>query len=314
MTRSYASIKLLLVICFALTVVSAAQAQSARTWVSALGDDMNPCSRTAPCKSFGGAISKTITGGEISVLDPGGYGTLSINKALTVDGGTGAGWGSVLASGITGFTVNITTGLATDKVILRNLSINCNSTNVDGIRFLAGKELHVQNVDIFQCLSDGIEVNAPASGTMKVFVKNTSVRNSGNGINILSAGATVNASVDECDFANNSTGALVQAGTLNISNSNITGHTGVGLAATGSVGSVINADNNVITDSSGSGVTAASASGLVRLNNNSIHRNGSGIANSGGIIQSCGNNKNYGNTTDVIGAIVPVPAPANCGQ
>ena len=186
MTRSYASIKLLLVICFALTVVSAAQAQSARTWVSALGDDMNPCSRTAPCKSFGGAISKTITGGEISVLDPGGYGTLSINKALTVDGGTGAGWGSVLASGISGFTVNITTGLATDKVILRNLSINCNNTNVDGIRFLAGKELHVQNVNIFQCLSDGIEVNAPASGTMKVFVSNTSVRNSGTGMRMVS--------------------------------------------------------------------------------------------------------------------------------
>src|SRR6185503_17521574 len=133
----------------------------------------------------------TATGGEISVLDPGSYGTLTINKALTVDGGTGAGWGSTLASGINGFTINITTGLATDKVILRNLSINCNSTNVDGIRFLAGKELHVQNVDIFQCLGDGIEVNAPASGTMKVFVKNTSVRNSGNGINMLSAGATL---------------------------------------------------------------------------------------------------------------------------
>lgn len=313
MTTSYPTFKAVLVICVLLTITSAAHAQSTRTWVSGVGDDADPCSRTAPCKTFGGAISKTATGGEISVLDPGGYGSLNITKALTVDGGTGAGWGSVLTSG-SGFTINITTGLATDKVILRNLSINCGRTNFDAIRFVAGKELHVQNVDIFQCLSDGIEVNGPATGTMKVFVKNTSIRNGGTGIRMLSAGGTVNVSVNECEFANNTTGADVQAGTLNISNSNITGHSGVGLAASGSVGSVINADNNVITNTAGSAITAASPVALVRISNNSIHRNGSGIAVSGGVIQTCGNNKNYGNTTDLIGATVPVPAPASCTQ
>ena len=295
-------------------MVSAAQAQSSRTWVSGVGDDINPCSRTAPCKTFAGAFSKTATGGEISVLDPGGYGTLLITKAITIDGGTGAGWGSVLASGATGFTINITTGLATDKVILRNLSINCNRTNVDGIRFLAGKELHVQNVDIFQCLSDGIELNAAAASTVKVFVKETSIRNGATGIRMLSAGGTLNVAADRVELANNTTGVDVQAGTLNISNSNITGHTGTGLAAAGSVGSVLNADNNTVTNNDGAGITAASAFGLVRISNNAIHRNGTGIAVSGGVIQTCGNNKNYGNTTDIIGATVPVPAPASCSQ
>ena len=312
MRKTASFMQWLTMLIFMLALSSIAQAQS-RTWVSGVGDDAFPCSRTAPCKTFAGAISNTATGGEISVLDPGSYGTLTINKAITVDGGTGAGWGSVLASGITGFTVNITTGLATDKVILRNLSINCNTTNVDGIRFLAGKELHVQNVNIFQCLSDGIEVNAPASGTMKVFVKNTSVKNGGTGLRMVSTGATVNASVNECEFANNTTGADVQAGTLSISNSNITGNTGAGLSAGGAIGSVINADNNTVTNNGGAGITAATGSATVRVNGNSIHRNGIGLSNSG-VMQTCSNNKNSGNTTETSGSIVGIPAPGSCTQ
>jgi hypothetical protein len=312
MRKTTSFMQWLTMLIFMLALSSIAQAQS-RTWVSGVGDDTFPCSRTAPCKTFAGAISKTATGGEISVLDPGSFGTLTINKAITVDGGTGAGWGSVLASGVTGFTVNITTGLATDKVILRNLSINCNSTNVDGIRFLAGKELHVQNVNIFQCLSDGIEVNAPASGTMKVFVNNTSVKNGGTGIRMASAGATVNVAVNKCEFANNTTGADVQAGTLNISNSNITGNTGAGLSAGGALGSVINADNNTVTNNGGAGITAATGSATVRVNGNSIHRNGTGLSNSG-VMQTCSNNKNSGNTTETSGSIVGIPAPGSCTQ
>jgi len=37
---------------------------------SGVGDDANPCSRTAPCKTFAGAISKTAAAGEINCLDP----------------------------------------------------------------------------------------------------------------------------------------------------------------------------------------------------------------------------------------------------
>src|SRR4029078_12896065 len=75
-----------------------AYAQASRTWVSGVGDDGNPCSRTAPCKKVGGAISKTAAGGEIDALDPAGFGALTITKSITVDGGTGTGWGSTLFS------------------------------------------------------------------------------------------------------------------------------------------------------------------------------------------------------------------------
>src|SRR5437016_7127525 len=73
----------LLVICLR---PSAAHAQATRTWVSGVGDDANPCSRTAPCKTFAGAISKTAAGGEIDALDPGGYGAVTITKSITLEG------------------------------------------------------------------------------------------------------------------------------------------------------------------------------------------------------------------------------------
>src|ERR1700754_555045 len=101
-----------------------AHAQATRTWVSGVGDDANPCSRTAPCKTFAGAISKTAAGGEINCLDPGGFGTVTITKSMTIDcAGT---LGSILASGTNGVNVNdANTGTpGTIKVILRNLTIN----------------------------------------------------------------------------------------------------------------------------------------------------------------------------------------------
>src|ERR1700719_1972766 len=101
-----------------------ASAQATRTWVSGVGDDVNPCSRTAPCKTFAGAISKTAEGGEIDALDPAGYGTVTITKAIVLDGGTGSGWASILASGVPGVTVNITQGTHINDavVILRNIT------------------------------------------------------------------------------------------------------------------------------------------------------------------------------------------------
>src|SRR6201987_5060302 len=80
-------------------------AQATRTWVSGVGDDVNPCSRTAPCKTFAGAISKTAAGGEIDALDPGGYGTVTITKSITIDGGGGV-VASVLSSGVNGIIIS----------------------------------------------------------------------------------------------------------------------------------------------------------------------------------------------------------------
>src|SRR6204780_522510 len=96
--------------------IAPAHAQATRTWISGVGDDANPCSRTAPCKTFAGAISKTTTGGEIDALDPGGFGALTITKSITLDGGGGQ-VASILVSGTPGITVNAAGGV----IILRNL-------------------------------------------------------------------------------------------------------------------------------------------------------------------------------------------------
>jgi hypothetical protein len=98
--------------------VSMAQAQATRTWVSGVGDDANPCSRTAPCKTFAGAISRTAAGGFIDVVDPGGFGAVTITKSITIDGSGGPHAG-VLASGTNGIIVS-GAGII---VHLRNLSI-----------------------------------------------------------------------------------------------------------------------------------------------------------------------------------------------
>src|SRR5580692_1582970 len=122
-----------------------AHAQATRTWVSGVGDDANPCSRTAPCKTWPGAISKTATGGEIDALDPGGFGAVTITKAITLDGGGGQ-VASVLVSGTNG--INVTAG-PNDVVILRNLRFNGVGSGLSGINFISGAVLSVENCEIF---------------------------------------------------------------------------------------------------------------------------------------------------------------------
>jgi hypothetical protein len=127
-----------------LGTATVAQAQATRTWVSGVGNDANPCSRTAPCKTFAGAISKTATGGEIDTLDPGGFGAVTITKSITIDGGS-PGRGGILAALVSGVIVNAT---ATSQIVLKNLTINGVGSGFDGVRYLAGLSLHLRNVSI----------------------------------------------------------------------------------------------------------------------------------------------------------------------
>src|SRR5277367_3948938 len=158
--------KLKLLICAALLLalqVSASHAQATRTWVSGLGDDVNPCSRTAPCKTFAGAISKTAAGGEISVLDPGGFGAVTITKAITIDGGGGQ-VASVLVSGTNGIVVSAGAG---HTVTLRNLRINglagTPTGGLNGVQFLSGAALHIENCFIFGFTQNAININTTSS-------------------------------------------------------------------------------------------------------------------------------------------------------
>ncbi len=148
------TINALAIAIFTFAFASMAQAQATRTWVSGVGDDANPCSRTAPCKTFAGAISKTAIDGEIDALDSAGFGAVTITKAITIDGDSNLA--GVLAAGTTGVIINITATSGSNTVELRNLSINGAGTGTNGIRILssvAGAAVFVEKCVIF-----GLEV------------------------------------------------------------------------------------------------------------------------------------------------------------
>src|SRR5215471_17088044 len=128
MNRTKLMIHLIAILVAGLAMASVAQAQATRTWVSGVGDDANPCSRIAPCKTFAGAISKTAPAGEINVLDPGGFGAVTITKSITISSEcTEAG---VLVSGTNGIVISAG---ATDAIILKGLDIEGLGTGLNGI-------------------------------------------------------------------------------------------------------------------------------------------------------------------------------------
>jgi hypothetical protein len=289
-----------LVTSFALVVLtlacaSAARAQATRTWVSGVGDDVNPCSRTAPCKTFAGAISKTATGGEISVLDPGGYGTLTITKAITVDGGTGAGWGSTLSSGVSGaFIINITTNLATDKVILRNLSINGAGTTlgVDGIRFLDGAELTVENVVMQNFSGDGIEINQGQTSITNI--RNVTMDRVGAaGVKATTSAGEAIVLIDNSRIRATSEGVHAIANCRFSVRDTIVTHATTGIRTSGT-NSIINADDNFVSFCS-VGIQA-SAGSSINVSDTIIAQNSTGVSANGGAVNSFQGNSLINNT------------------
>src|SRR5437588_8445661 len=161
--------------------------QASRTWVSGVGDDANPCSRTAPCKTFAGAISKTAAGGEIDALDPGGFGAVTITKAITIDGGGGQ-VASVLVSGTNGIVVQA--NAQTDVVILRNLRINGIGSGLNGIRFLSGKDLNVENCFIFGFTQNGVDIALNQAFAGSAHIINTIIKNNG-GVGVRATNAVI---------------------------------------------------------------------------------------------------------------------------
>src|SRR3954451_22625226 len=159
-----------------------AQAQATRTWVSGVGDDVNPCSRTAPCKTFAGALSKTAAGGEINCLDPGGFGAVSPNKSLTIScEGVTAG---VLVAGGNGINFN---GGANDVLYLKGLDFEgLNKTTggvgVNGISFNTGLALHVEDCSIRNFSTNGINVVTSTNNAKFVVQRTTLWDNTSSGI------------------------------------------------------------------------------------------------------------------------------------
>ena len=265
--------------------MSPASAQASRTWVSGVGDDANPCTRTAPCKTFAGAISKTAPAGEIDCLDSGGFGALTITKAITIDC-TGT-FGSVLVAGTNGINVSAAGG---DKVILRGLSINGIGSGINGIQLNSGGQLSIERCTIARFTGTAINVNS-STGTL-LYVTNTYITNSNSGISIVSAGLVL-AIIDHTNVFNVTANGITTGGAtgiaVNISNSHVAS-AGTGINAGGS-GTAISVDSSTI-EGNNIGLNAAVSGAAIRVSNNVIYGNSTNFTfTGGGVIASSGNNR-----------------------
>jgi hypothetical protein len=275
---------------------SLAHAQATRTWVSGVGDDANPCSRTAPCKTFAGAISKTAAGGEISVLDPGGFGAVTITKSITINGdGTLAG---ILASLTNGVIVNAG---ANDVVTLRNISINGGGNGLNGIRFLNGAMLIVDKVSISGFTGSGID--ADISSNAALIVSDSSIRGGATGIRADANALRLDTSINNVAFRGSVNGLDTQGASsfANVSNSIFTKSNGIAVFAEGGA---INLENSEV---SGNGIGLQPQLGAnIRITNNGFYDNQTGFAcGTGGTLTSAGNNRKANNTGGVTPACTP---------
>lgn len=306
MRKLFAPFKFFVVVCFTLALATVANAQATRTWVSGVGDDVNPCSRTAPCKTFAGAISKTATNGEIDCLDPGGFGAINITKSITIDGaGT---MGSILASGTTGVIVNITSVTDVRKTVrLRNLSINGAETGVHGVNYIAGNKVYVENCVIYgfqsSATSRGIRVALTAAG--QLHVADTTISNSASGVELSATAGGVVGVFDGVNLQGMTDGLILSTGSsATLRDSFVVLNTGVGVKLNAS-GTAIAIERTVL-NHNGTAILPAAGS-TTDLSNISMIGNSTGIGAGGGLVQSHQNNQFNLNTT-------PGPAPAPIGQ
>lgn len=286
-----AGLKTIIIAAIALALPAIANAQATRTWVSGVGDDVNPCSRTAPCKTFAGAISKTATNGEINCLDPGGFGAVTITKSITIDCTTD--FGSILSSAVNGVTINITSATDTKKAVrLRGLSIDGAGTGLNGIRILSALSVSVEDVSVVGVTSHGISVESTLSP--KITVTRSDFRgNTGNGINTFVTTGTVNLAVSESTFNANNIGINLSGSTkATVMNSSMVNNTTGITASNGDIGIF-----HCMISGNTTGLSAL-AGGNIRISDNMITSNTTGLSISGGVIASFGNNMINANNTD----------------
>ncbi len=271
-----------------------AQAQATRTWVSGVGDDANPCSRTAPCKTFAGAISKTAAGGEISVLDPGGFGAVTITKSITINGdGTLAG---VLTTG-QGIIVNAGVN---DRVILRNLSIvGAGGSATNGINWLGGAQLTVDRCSIYGFTTTGINVAKSTDG--ELYVRDTYITNTSAGIKMTTTSGAVTASVDNVRIDNMTGNGVegINSVVSNINNSSIFSNAGSAVITSGA--STITVTNSQLYLNI-TALNAAASGSTIRTSNNNIFHNATAFTIAAGATIATGNNNKTGGNG---GATVP---------
>jgi hypothetical protein len=296
------SLKLVVLFAVFSSTALLASAQATRTWVAAqgTGDDANPCSRTAPCLTFAGAISKTSTGGEIDVIEPGSYGAVNITKALTIDGGTGAGWAGIVATGgTTAITVNATGNQP--NVILRNLTLNgarqAGNGGAVGISLLKATQLHIENVNIENF--DTTAISIAGTDTIKVWMQHVTVLRSVIGVQATTAaGFSASIFMDDVSMQGSTDGLNAIANTgVAIRNSYFAGNVGTTNGAVkASSGCTVFIENTMFV-SNGLAVNSA-AGGTVTISNTSFYGNTTALGGAGTIATATNSNKFFGNTNE----------------
>src|SRR6266567_3227873 len=299
----------LVALAWPLLAAAPAQAGSTRTWVSGAttADDMNPCSRTAPCKTFAGALANTLPGGEINCLDPGDFGkatpgdfgismvTITFSVTISCEAGTA---GVLLPVGFSssGITINAAT---TDVVTLRGLDIDGQGSGTVGIKILQAQEVHVEKSTVRNFRnggSGGVAIYSLASSTTFLYVADSVMSDSGFGVSLNNFGGFKVASLKNVVITGStSDGVTLLSGDsyANITESIISGNGGSAVMA--KLGSTVNIDRSMIANN-GTGLNVAHSGSTIRASGNNIYNNTTGIfIGPGGTIQSDGTNK-HGNS------------------
>jgi hypothetical protein len=292
---------------------SISHAQATRTWVSGVGDDANPCSRTAPCKTFAGAISKTATGGEINTLDPGGFGAVTITKSITI--GTDPSMGGILGASTNGVTINTT--LATDVVTLRGLVISSPTvgalTGLNGVRILNAGVVNIENSFIYgNRAANGAGVTLTnTTGKVLLNISNTLLSENGQGAaggGIVvaptgSGGAVV--VIDRVTAIDNTRGIRIDASattgpiTASINKSMVANNSLAGISVVSAGTSAQMMVTDTVSSSNNAGVNANGVGAVALINKTTLFGNVTGIqAVSSGQVISYSNNAVNNNGTD----------------
>ena len=277
-----------------MVTATAAHAQATRTWVSGVGNDADPCSRTAPCKTFAGAITKTAVGGFIDVLDPGGFGTVTITKSITIDGSGGPLAGVLTSAGINGIIINS----ATAVVHLRNLSIESSLPGApagqgnNGVEVVAASQVHIEKCVIASFAGSAVNYH-PASG--QLIVTDTSIlNNAGGGIVVQTGRATI----ENLHASGNGNAVAVTGNAIATVRNSFAGAGSNGFVAVVNAAAVINIENCVSTNNTNGIVVNGGAT--ARVSNSTIVSNSSnGMTNDGvSFIVSLQGNSVTGNPTN----------------
>ena len=295
MKRTHTTLRTLTLVVFTLALATIGNAQATRTWVSGTGNDANPCSRAAPCATFAGTIAKTSRDGEISVLDPGSYGVVTLVKSVTINGTNGAGYGAMLAGFGTGITINITDPADVNKTVrLRSLHINGVSTGIRGVNIIAANDVHIEDCTIDGFGSEGVNLSTTASSTLHI--SDCVIRRTLTAISVKTTAGFAVASIKNCKLEDNSNGLEVSTNGFATISGSVISDNGDGIKASAS-GAAINAINNVLAHNTGAAINASVVGSIIRALSNQILSNTTGI-NAVGTVSTDGQNRVDANVTN----------------